>query len=142
MINNLTVTAVYATDLIANLDIDDDNEMENVDSNKCNGNFSVPGIQQKYHNPRERAVRQEYGQALKRHARCAFFSIARQSAVMRELHSDTPIGKHQIEENVPSERAYDASAHGAVDGSNKGSPAARSPASLFAIGTDDIASRR
>ena len=97
VINNLTVTAINTTtDLFANLDINDNNEMEHVDSNKCNDNFSVPGIQQKYHNPRERAVRQEYGQALKRHARCAFFSIARQSAVMRELHSDTPIGKHQM----------------------------------------------
>ena len=62
VINNLTVTAVNATtDLFANLDIDDNNEMEHVDSNKCNDNFSVPGIQQKYHNPRERAVRQKHG---------------------------------------------------------------------------------
>ena len=118
VVNNLTITAISATALIANLDIDDNNETENVDSKKYYDNFSVPGIQHKYHNTRERTTRQEYGQALKRHARCAFFSIARQSAVMWELHSDTPIGKHQIEEKVPSERAYDASAHGAVDGSN------------------------
>ena len=64
------------------------------------------------------------------------------AAMMRELHSNTPISNQQIEENVPLERTYSTSVHSAVKGSNKGSPAARSSVSLFAIGTDGIALRR
>ena len=62
--------------------------------------------------------------------------------MMQELHSDTPISKHQIEEYVPLERTYNASTYSTVDGSDKGLSATRSSASVFVIGTDDIASQR
>ena len=81
VINNLTGTAVNATtNLFANLDIDDNSEMEHVDSNKCNDNFSLPGIQRKYPNTRERTVRQEHGHALKCHP-CRAFVFDRGSDV-------------------------------------------------------------
>ena len=64
------------------------------------------------------------------------------AAMIRELHSDTPISNYQIKEKVLLERTYNASVHSAVDGSSKGSPIICSSASLFAISTNGIAPQR
>ena len=59
VIDNPIVTVLDATDLFANIDIDDNHEMENTDSNRYNDNFLVPGIHTKYNNSLRRAMRQE-----------------------------------------------------------------------------------
>ena len=65
VINNPVITAINATDVLANLDIDDDDEMLNVDCDECDDDYSVPGIQQKWVKAIQKRVQKEVSKDFK-----------------------------------------------------------------------------